>query len=86
MDAILDNLANARPDELIPLVAIITIFGGGIVLGAIGIVFGSITAIVRSKEIEKSRREVAAYVAEGSISPEEGERLLRANRGRKGKA
>jgi hypothetical protein len=32
---------------------------------------------------EKSRREIAAYIAEGSMTPEQGERLIRAdiNRG-----
>ncbi len=39
----------------------------------------------RTRQVEQSRREIAAYIAEGSMSPEEGERLLKAEPG-KGKA
>ena len=38
-----------------------------------------ITTIVTHNAREKSRREIAAYIAEGSMTPEHGERLLRAN-------
>jgi hypothetical protein len=34
---------------------------------------------ILNSQRERSRREIAAYIAEGSISPEQGERLLRAN-------
>lgn len=30
----------------------------------------------RTHEREKTRREIAAYIAEGSMSPEQGERLM----------
>lgn len=83
MEQVFDSLSNASPDELIPFLAMILLFGGGIVIAVVAIVFRSITAMVRSKETERSRREIAAYIAEGSMSPEEGERLLRANGGRK---
>lgn len=43
-----------------------------------GFVTKSLTTIVTNAAREKSRREIAAYVAEGSISPEQGERLIRA--------
>ena len=39
---------------------------------------GIIHAMSKSKEREQTKREVAAYVAEGSMTPEEGERLLAA--------
>lgn len=50
----------------------------------VGIIVNAITRIVLYAGREKSRREIAAYIAEGSISPEQGERLLRAdvNRGK----
>jgi len=44
-----------------------------------GMVLKAITTIVKTQAREKSRREIAAYVAEGSITPEQGERLLRAD-------
>jgi len=52
---------------------------GGLSLGALGIVFGTIGTIVDRWQRERSRREVAAYIAEGSMTPEEGERLLNAD-------
>lgn len=39
---------------------------------------GILYAISKNNEREKTRREIAAYVAEGSMTPEEGERLLAA--------
>ena len=39
----------------------------------------SLTSIVTTHAKERSRREIAAYVAEGSLSPEQGERLVRAD-------
>jgi len=45
---------------------------------AIAIVMGTITKTVGVLARERTRREVAAYVAEGSMTPEQGERLLRA--------
>ncbi len=59
--------------ELIPLVAI----GGSMLCGIVGVIMWAIVATVRSREVERTRREIAAYVSEGSISPEEGERLIR---------
>ncbi|MBM90761.1 MAG: hypothetical protein CMJ35_04000 [Phycisphaerae bacterium] len=54
------------------------IFGIGGLIALFGIFFGSITKATHVKEREKSRREIAAYIAEGSISAEDGERLLNA--------
>ncbi len=42
-------------------------------------VIRSITAIITTNAGERSRREIAAYIAEGSITPEQGERLIRAD-------
>lgn len=39
----------------------------------------ALTSILTTHSRERSRREIAAYVAEGSISPEQGERLVRAD-------
>lgn len=55
----------------------------GLILGPLGMVFVGVivTIIVRAKikntrEREQTRRELAAYVAEGSMSPEDAERIL----------
>lgn len=50
---------------------------------AICVIFGmllkSITTIATTGSRERSRREIAAYIAEGSISPEQGERIIKAD-------
>ena len=56
-------------------IAIVGIMGGV----AIFCVFaGVLHSMYETRAREKSRREIAAYVAEGSMTPEEGERLLKA--------
>ncbi|MCR9217109.1 MAG: hypothetical protein NXI14_07900 [bacterium] len=55
---------------LVPVIAIIM----GCSIAIIAIVCGTLA----SGQREKTRREIAAYVAEGTISPEDGERMLRA--------
>ncbi|GAB5496592.1 MAG: hypothetical protein Phyf2KO_16720 [Phycisphaerales bacterium] len=55
---------------------LIFIIGGGIAI--IAIVFGAIKGIVTNGSRERSRREIAAYIAEGSMTPEQGERLMNA--------
>ena len=45
----------------------------------IGMLLKTITTIVTGISRERSRREIAAYIAEGSISPDQGERLMKAD-------
>ena len=44
----------------------------------IGMVLKSVTMVLTSASRERSRREIAAYIAEGSIPADQGERLMRA--------
>ena len=62
-------------NDAIPLVAI----GGGLMVAIVAILTGGITKATRTRAREASKREVAAYVAEGSISPADAEKLLRAD-------
>ncbi|HVZ93695.1 MAG TPA: hypothetical protein VG797_04215 [Phycisphaerales bacterium] len=62
--------------KLLPLVAMV---GCGFI-AVLSIVGGCIRAVVASRAREQTRREIAAYVAEGSMSPEQGERLLAAGK------
>jgi hypothetical protein len=75
MQPIIDALADDI-EMLIPIIAI----GGGLSLGAFCALIGTVKAISHTNQVEKSRREIAAYIAEGSMTPEEGERLMRAGR------
>lgn len=38
--------------------------------------FSAVTKIATGMARERTRREIAAYIAEGSMSPEQGERIL----------
>lgn len=51
---------------------------GGMVIALVAIVFSFVRGMVLGTARERSRREIAAYVAEGSMTAEEGERLIRA--------
>ena len=76
LESSLSTLMLGRIDDamLIPLVAIV----GGLLVGVIAIVAGTINSISSRKQREESRREIAAYVAEGSMTPEDAERILKA--------
>ncbi|MGH7243560.1 MAG: hypothetical protein ACREJD_09110 [Phycisphaerales bacterium] len=51
---------------------------GGIVICSIAKhTAGAITGVAK----EKTRREIAAFIAEGSMSPEQGEKLMKAGKG-----
>ncbi len=54
-------------EQFIPILAI----GGGFTVAIIGIIAGTVKSVVRSKHLEESRREIAAYVAEGTVSAED---------------
>ena len=64
----LESLANGR--NFVPFL----IFAGIIIV----VIVKTIGATVRSNSRERTRREIAAYIAEGTMTPEQGERLMRA--------
>jgi hypothetical protein len=41
------------------------------------VLFKTIAGTIASVARERTRREIAAYIAEGSMSPEQGERLMK---------
>lgn len=55
---------------------VITIIVAGMVGGSL---IKAITTMVTNSSRERSRREIAAYIAEGSMSAEQGERLIKAD-------
>jgi hypothetical protein len=50
---------------------------GGLI-AIVAIVCGTVTSMLKVVSRERSRREIAAYIAEGSLTPEQGERLMKA--------
>jgi hypothetical protein len=67
-------LALADEELLIPIIAIV----GSFIVGFGWLLFYSVTTILKDRQRGRTAREIAAYVAEGSMTPEEGERLIRA--------
>ena len=52
-----------------------------VILGTIAVVWiccATVTSMVKVLSRERTRREIAAYIAEGSLTPEQGERLMNA--------
>jgi hypothetical protein len=56
----------------IPILAI----AGGLFVGAISVVVRGIRDCIAAKHHEESRREIAAYVAEGTMTPDDAYKLL----------
>ena len=58
------------------------VFVPSLIAGSIVIclVVKSFTTMVAKVARERTRREIAAYIAEGSMTPEQGERLMAANK------
>lgn len=59
---------------MIPIVAIV----GSFIMVCVICIAESIRKASDRKHLEESRREIAAYIAEGSMTPEQGERLMKA--------
>jgi len=54
--------------------------GGWLMFGGVVVVIVAIKTVgstVRAVSRERTRREIAAFIAEGSMSPEQGERLMK---------
>ena len=46
------------------------------------VIVKAFAGMVKGIASERTRREIAAYIAEGSMTPEQGERLLNSNKSR----
>lgn len=66
------------PDQEVAVVMTAIIFGGAFTVAIVAIVADSIRKAAQTRAKEQSRREIAAYVAEGSISPDDGVRMMEA--------
>jgi hypothetical protein len=61
-------------DDIVKIIAV----SGALFIAVVAIVFGTIVGAIKNGQREKSRRDIAAFVAEGSMTADEGERLLKA--------
>ena len=74
----MQSLIDAISDDIWVLIPLF-----GISVAIIAVAGGLLVDHFKAKNYERSRREIAAYIAEGSMSPEEGERLLAAKPGKR---
>ena len=60
------------------------VFFPAIIAGSIIIIVAlrTVGGMVKNVSRERTRREIAAFIAEGSMTPEEGERLMKAGHSR----
>jgi hypothetical protein len=72
--------AQGAAAKLLDSDTLVLVIGGAIAITAI--VASALKHIVTSSAREKTRREIAAYIAEGSMSPEQGEKLMSAGQAR----
>ncbi len=66
--------------QMFTVPTVIFVVGGAIAI--VGIVFGTVagamSSVARSRERERSRRELAAYVAEGTLDPDKAIEMFKA--------
>ena len=67
-------LAALNSDDAVPIIAV----AGGVSLAIVWVVMWMISSMYKTRQVERSRREIAAYIAEGTISPEDGVKLMTA--------
>ncbi len=70
----MEQFINLLDDHM--YVVVVSVIGVVLLLGSL---IRAVTAVLTTSTREKSRREIAAYIAEGSITAEQGERLIRAD-------
>lgn len=57
----------------------VMLLGGIFIASVVTTLMKGATTMFTTACRERTRREIAAYIAEGSITPDQGERLMRAN-------
>ena len=69
-----------RDGDIIPFIAVTL----GMLIGLIAVIGGIATSIVRSRAREQTRREIAAYVAEGTMDADKAIAILNAGESKGG--
>ena len=62
-------------EAIIPIIAI----AGGLIFVTILVLVKSVGSMLHTRQREQTKREIAAYIAEGSMTPEQGERIIKAD-------
>lgn len=74
----LQTLAFDSDESMVGIMIPVIVITGGLFLGFVGMICKTIRKNTEVKHREESRREIAAYVAEGSMSPDDAYKLLSA--------
>jgi len=74
MDPVVKHMLDE--DLLIPVMAI----GCGSIVAVVAIIFTTVKTMVVSRNREATKRELAAYVAEGSLDPDKAVAMINAGR------
>jgi len=69
-------MANQSFGVPVESVAIILTLGVGGAIAIVGIITSTVRGISKTRQIEQTKREVAAYVAEGSMSADDAQKIL----------
>ncbi len=73
-DDVLSELVNRG--DLMPVIAVAL----GCTVAVVAIISTTLGGVMKTRAVEESRRELAAYVAEGSMSPEDAVAMINAGR------
>ena len=71
IDRLLEN------NQLIPVIAIV----GGLIVGAIWVIFGTVHSMVVRTAREKTKQDLAAYVAAGTLDADKAIAMMKADTG-----
>jgi len=52
----------------------------GLCVACVWILAASVTKVCTNHSRERTKREIAAYIAEGSMTPDQGERIIKAGK------
>ena len=66
------------PDQIFQNIVPLTAITFGCTVGFVWVLCATVHAIMKDRAIERTKRDVAAYIAEGSMTPAEGERIIKA--------
>jgi len=75
----MEEMIQLFQDDPGPIIAI-TAIAGGIALGVLSMISSAIVQVSKANTRERTRREIAAYVAEGTIAPDVAERMMESGR------
>ena len=72
---------NALTDALAEEIKLVMIVGGGMLFATVIVFTGMLKSVLGTRAREHTKREMAAYVAEGSVDPEHAIKILTAGNG-----